>query len=168
MNALLFTNCFNYTLALYCSMRCVIVPLNQYDDDDDDDDDAYIYTRNIGCITTTPANLALAVSTQPFGARNDYDRAVTSQRRDCEMTRWRRLAFAGTCRWNVYVVTQRLPEGHPAIDSLTTIVRIRRSIAPSATGRIRHKYYDQQLLNGGIALQHSHQFALCNLHNEHR
>jgi len=88
MNALLFINCFNYTLALYCSIRCVIVPLNQYDDDDDDDDDAYIYTRNTGCITTTPANLALAVSTQPFGARNDYDRAVTSQRRDCEMTRW--------------------------------------------------------------------------------
>jgi len=41
MNALLslFVNCFNYTFALYCSMRCVIVPLNQYDYGDDDDDD---------------------------------------------------------------------------------------------------------------------------------
>ena len=27
-------NCFNYTFDLYYSMRCVIVPLNQYDDDD--------------------------------------------------------------------------------------------------------------------------------------
>jgi len=35
LNAILFVNCFQlYTLALYCSMRCVIiVPLNQYDDD---------------------------------------------------------------------------------------------------------------------------------------
>jgi len=46
MNALLFVSCFNYISALYCSMRCVNVPLNQYDDDDDgggggggDDDD---------------------------------------------------------------------------------------------------------------------------------
>jgi len=35
MNALLSVNCFNFTFALNCSMRCVIVPLNQYADDDD-------------------------------------------------------------------------------------------------------------------------------------
>jgi len=33
VNALLFVNWFNYTFDLYCSTRCVIVPLNQYDDD---------------------------------------------------------------------------------------------------------------------------------------
>jgi len=38
INALLFVNCFNDTFALYCLMRRVIVPLNQYDDDDDDDE----------------------------------------------------------------------------------------------------------------------------------
>jgi len=36
-NALLFVNCFNYTLVFYCSVRCVIVPINHDDDDDDDD-----------------------------------------------------------------------------------------------------------------------------------
>jgi len=35
MNALIFVNCFNYvTFDLYCSMRCVIVLVKQYDDDD--------------------------------------------------------------------------------------------------------------------------------------